>query len=464
VVVYRYLTCVVHCLDLGMINFLSKTGKIHEEFDLERPVRPVGWNLVKSIRSFAATNYCLGLFLMLVAMAMNPALFLALFVGYWAGEQLLCDFNIDLTMHKTKPLYANGGLVGSLLRFAFCLPAAQIPLVRSALYAPLSTSETEKPVETFAQNSLLKSLLWYTPRVLSLIYLIVMLVWVVEAEGGFGYTATTVFGWHPLLMSFFVVMFTNEAILTYKAPLLVQMVNDRTVLRFYHSMCHLLSIGCITFGLISIANYKTWSTDDMMPTTIFPFYTMYSPHSWLGILTVTVFGIQLLFALVLFYLVQWSAATKKVLVDVHHFTGHMMYALGLATCITGFQDMQSSDLAAADMLMATMVNGTMVMMYPNGHDDAAAYAGGASGYLPDSMLSNLSAACGILLFLLGVSTFAALKYLPKTTPPIDSLLVNADIVEPMMTQKSAGYKEDGEEASFGMNNAAYAANDENKDT
>jgi hypothetical protein len=101
---------------------------------------------------------------------------------------------------------------------------------------------------------------------------------------------------------------------------------------------------------------------------------------------------------------------KQRLVDVHHFLGHCMYGLGLATCATGFQDMQSSDLAAADAAVYTVLNGTLESEYPNGHDDA----NGDTGYLPNSTLAQLSSAGAVLLVTLGIVTYAALRFLPKT--------------------------------------------------
>jgi len=243
--------------------------------------------------------------------------------------------------------------------------------------------------------------LWLMPRLLSMIFLIVLLVWVVQVQGGLGYHELTVFGFHAFLMSLFVVTFTNEAILTYVAPLLPQLTNDRSYLRYFHVTCHVLGLTCLILGMIAIVDYKAWSD---VPT-VFPFYTMYSAHSWMGVLTIAFWGIQALYSVVVFYAIQWtpdSAKTKEKLVNFHHFLGHCTYAFGLATCALGFQDMQSSDLAtstppgAMNMTMSTM-----------------------EGYLPDSTFSQLSGAGTVLLATLGMSTFAALNFIPR--PVIKSL-------------------------------------------
>ena len=136
---------------------------------------------------------------------------------------------------------------------------------------------------------------------------------------------------------------------------------------------------------------------------------MYSAHSWMGVLTVALLGLQILFSIVLFYVMKWPAGSEKSQGDwkgVHHFMGHCLFALALATCATGFQDMQSSDLAASYASMGDMgsANATMAM-----------YQGGEvaeGGYSYNSVNSQLAAAAAVMLIALGVSTFAVIRFLP----------------------------------------------------
>ena len=82
-----------------MKQFLSKTGDFSDLSELKEPIplRPIGWTTVKMILGLLnAVKYAMSLFLMLVAMTFNPSLFLALFVGYWAGDMLFCDFELNL--------------------------------------------------------------------------------------------------------------------------------------------------------------------------------------------------------------------------------------------------------------------------------------------------------------------------------------------------------------------------------
>eukprot|EP01035_Chromulina_nebulosa_P022251 gene22251-28822_t len=318
---YKYIDCVSHSLELGMQSFLTKTENCCDNGELQRPKRPLGWTTMKAIKSLvSAVKYGLSVMLMLVAMTFNPSLFLALFVGYWVGDMMFCDYRLDLSMRIVKPTYSNGGLVGSLIRWALCVPLSHQEFIRSSLYNKESTMTVDKA--SYHNNWTL----WLLPRLSSLIYLVILLVWIIQVEGGFGYVEDSVFGWHALLMSFFVVLFTNEALLTYRAPLLPQLTNNIQLLKYYHVICHVFSM------------------------VQFPFYTMYSPHSWLGVLTVALFGIQVIFSVSINYVKAVKSLDGR-----------------LATCITGFQDMQSSDLASSTPATTTMIGGTMTEMPAMGY-------------------------------------------------------------------------------------------------
>ena len=181
---------------------------------------------------------------------------------------------------------------------------------------------------------------------------------------------------------------------------------------------------CIIIGLIAIVDYKAWS-DQAAVGTMYPHYVMYSPHSWLGVCTVALFGIQVLYSFIIFYLMKWpegTEETKKQYVEVHHFMGHAMFALGLTTCATGFQDMQSSDLAMADM---PILMNTSYVPPPDSME----------GYGPSSVDAQLASTGAILLFALGAATFSALRFLPlaKSTIPTSA---------PIAWQSSSGENDD----------------------
>mmetsp|Transcript_15721 Transcript_15721/g.21595 ORF Transcript_15721/g.21595 Transcript_15721/m.21595 type:complete len:487 (+) Transcript_15721:50-1510(+) len=418
VVFYHFLECVTGCFEKGMILYLHEIQVAapvdSESSDLTKlPTivysRPKGWATVKILYGLlCACKFALTLFLMLIAMTLNPSLFLALFVGYLLGDFLFCDYKLNVLMGGHHPLQDHGGIVRKLLQMSLCVNSSQQSHEANELLEAHKVTSTDQMMPIVAVGTL-----WVLPRVFSLIYLVVLLVWIVETQGGFGFDASTVFGWHALLMSFFVTLFTNEAVLTYTAPLFPQLANHVKYLKSFHSLCHILSLTSLILGLVAIVSYKQLNPAE------FPFFTMYSPHSWLGVCTVALWGCQLLFSLWLFVLTTWpvGSTTKQGLLALHHFLGHVCFAMGLATCATGLQGMQSSDLAesssssSSSMTSTDFSNSTMTDM------------GGDMGYGPHSTKAQLASAASILLLAIGISTFAALKFLPRQTkksiPPAD---------------------------------------------
>jgi Eukaryotic cytochrome b561 len=105
--------------------------------------------------------------------------------------------------------------------------------------------------------------------------------------------------------------------------------------RIFHIVCHVCGIICAILGLVAIAKYKSMSS---LPI-IYPFYSMYSPHSWMAVAFLILWGIQLSIGLV-----SHTPAREKLspnqsgpLAHVHRFLGKSVYVVGLAVAALGFQ-------------------------------------------------------------------------------------------------------------------------------
>jgi len=241
----------------------------------------------------------------------------------------------------------------------------------------------------FCSSTFLKKYL--LPRAITFVFLIILFLWIYQAEGGLGNPEASIFGWHALLMSFFIIVFTQEGVMAYSSPIIGPFVRNRTVIKFFHVLCHILGVVCAIGGLISIVYYKSLSG---LPI-LFPFYTMYSPHSWIGVCLLCLWGFQMIAGFFgQTYFRKLTPDQRRSFSKYHRFFGRFIYGLGLVTCALGFQDMQSSDLATSTPPMANMTMDEMMMM------------GNLSGYLPNSSLAQYSSAGCLLLLLAGFATFS----------------------------------------------------------
>lgn len=228
-------------------------------------------------------------------------------------------------------------------------------------------SETQMPKEHERKSKYW--LIAVMPRVLAVIYMVLLFFWIYRAEGGLGFVESNLFGYHALLMSLFVVIFTQESLLAWSAPIF----KSKSLQRACHVLCHVAGLLCAILGLVAIVKYKKLS-----PTPIvFPFFTCFSPHSWVAIVFLSLWGIQIICKLGGLPLVY------------HRFLGNCIFAIGLAVCAMGLQDMQSSDLASSTppMDMSNMADMAMV------------------GYYPNSLNARLACAASMILVFIGIATF-----------------------------------------------------------
>jgi hypothetical protein len=232
---------------------------------------------------------------------------------------------------------------------------------------------------------------WAFPRLVAVCFFGVLFAWVYQAEGGLGTLFLHVFGLHALLMSLFVLVFTQESILVFSAPLLQPVARRFPTValwmssRAYHSTLHVVGLVCCAGGLVAIIEYKALSPSPVN----FPFYTMYSPHSWLAICFLGLWGLQFASGI---YAQMCGVSSYASWSKYHRFLGRVVYAVGLAVCALGFQDMQASDLAGSVPPYVSTANFTQDQT-----DNM--------GYYPNSQMAQLSCVAVMLLMIQAIATF-----------------------------------------------------------
>jgi len=179
-------------------------------------------------------------------------------------------------------------------------------------------------------------------------------------------------------MSLFIVVFSQEAVMAFSAPLLRLFTRNDKYLKFFHVTCHVLGILCAFGGLMGIIYYKKLAP----PPLVFPFFTMYSPHSWVGVVLLGFWTLQMSAGIYAHGIRKLTHEEYSVFRKWHTFTGKFIYAVGLAVCAMGLQNMQSSDLAASTA--------------PYLVSDPAEM----NGYLPTSSLAQYACACVFCYFYL----------------------------------------------------------------
>ncbi|KAJ3131440.1 hypothetical protein HK100_006372 [Physocladia obscura] len=214
---------------------------------------------------------------------------------------------------------------------------------------------------------------WGLARVFTVVFIVILFLWIYEAEGGLGLQEGDLFGLHALGMTIFVLVCTQEALLTLSPVPVFGAFAARRVRILVHIALHSIGIVFAMLGLVAIVYYKNLSGYPL----VFPYFHVYSPHSWVGIVVLSLWIIQAVSKL--------AGAPRKY----HAFLGNAIYITGLAACALGLQDMQSSDLASSTSPADAMNMAGMNM----------------SGYLPNSDLAQYAASGSIVLIFQGIATY-----------------------------------------------------------
>ncbi|KDP38167.1 hypothetical protein JCGZ_04810 [Jatropha curcas] len=154
---------------------------------------------------------------------------------------------------------------------------------------------------------------------------ILMLIWLLRYRGGIeydSYDADRVFNVHPFMMFCGFIFLAGEAMMVYKTiP-----VSHKTQ-KLIHLVFHLAAI-CL--GIVGIA--AVFKFHDMIKAE-----DVYSLHSWIGITTICLFGLQWLFGLFTFIIPQ-PDVTKKMMLPWHICGGRALLYMAVCAALTGIME------------------------------------------------------------------------------------------------------------------------------
>ncbi|ROT70344.1 putative cytochrome b reductase 1 isoform X1 [Penaeus vannamei] len=109
---------------------------------------------------------------------------------------------------------------------------------------------------------------------------------------------------------------------------------NKLTAKLLHTFLYLLAVPCIVVGVITVF--------DSHNLRVPPIPNLYSLHSWLGLVTVGLFALQLVVGFFSFWLLlcceQGTASFRSGLVPVHATFGIITFMLAIATCVTGYTE------------------------------------------------------------------------------------------------------------------------------
>eukprot|EP00897_Mesotaenium_endlicherianum_P001427 jgi/Mesen1/1311/ME000013S00806 len=220
--------------------------------------------------------------------------------------------------------------------------------------------------------------LQYAVHALGVLVLLATCYWTWEFRGGVAFTADKtknwppLFNWHPLMMQLGFVVFFSEAALIFRSSTTRSKATSKAI--------HMaLQIAALVLGVVAIAICYVFKG-------LGGFAHFYSIHSWLGLLAIFGFAVQVASGFSVFWWPGGQAATRAALLPWHLILGVGLYVLMLITVAAGFQEKVQ-----------------ILMSFQN-----------LPSWAPESVCINIVAFLTFLLF--GVTLYAVSLPRPKAAP------------------------------------------------
>ncbi|KAH9794380.1 hypothetical protein WN944_011386 [Citrus x changshan-huyou] len=156
--------------------------------------------------------------------------------------------------------------------------------------------------------------------------IVLLLVWLLHYRGGIEYDSDDphrVFNVHPFLMFCGFVFLAGQAMMAYKT-----VFSSRIVQKTVHMLLHLTAFCLGVVGLCAVFKYH-----DMAGLT-----DMYSLHSWIGMGTFCLFGLQWLFGFSIYMLRGPTEARRAIMLPWHVCGGRALLYMAICSALTGLME------------------------------------------------------------------------------------------------------------------------------
>ncbi|XP_046926126.1 lysosomal membrane ascorbate-dependent ferrireductase CYB561A3 isoform X1 [Lynx rufus] len=169
---------------------------------------------------------------------------------------------------------------------------------------------------------------FYALSLLGLMCVILTVYWMQLWHGGFAWDGTSrlMFNYHPVFMVAGSVVVYSAASLVYRLP--QSWVGPKLPWKIGHAVLHLLAFILTVLGLVVVFQFHNHENT----------VSLYSLHSWLGIVTVFLFACQWFLGFVVFLLPWVSVWLRSLLKPIHVFFGAVILFLSIASVISGINE------------------------------------------------------------------------------------------------------------------------------
>ncbi|CAI8605390.1 unnamed protein product [Vicia faba] len=159
-----------------------------------------------------------------------------------------------------------------------------------------------------------------------IVSIILLLVWLLHYREGIDYDSEDgfrVFNVHPLMMFLGFIFLVGEGVMAFQT-----VPKQRPVPKFVHMTLHLIAIVLGIVGLCAVFKFHNMRN----------IADVYSLHSWIGIGTFCLFGLQWLFGFVTFLFPGAQGSTRARVLPWHRAGGRVLLFMAICAAETGLME------------------------------------------------------------------------------------------------------------------------------
>ncbi|GJQ85369.1 hypothetical protein Trydic_g10143 [Trypoxylus dichotomus] len=204
---------------------------------------------------------------------------------------------------------------------------------------------------------------------LGVIILTIVLAWLLKYEEGFGFsTAGEYFCWHPLLMVFGMVFCYSQSMLIFRT--------GRKVLKNKLKLVHMtVNMTALVVSILGVVAAFASHAVRHPPTP-----DLYTLHSWIGLTTVILFGIQFIIGFTGFLFPGYSPARRALILPIHVAIGTAIFVFAIVAAITGvaektiftlgrtYQDLPNAGVLLNVIGYLIVIFGALILYLVNAHE------------------------------------------------------------------------------------------------
>lgn len=154
---------------------------------------------------------------------------------------------------------------------------------------------------------------------------VLILVWATHFRGGLSLDSSTnkqlIFNVHPVMMLIGIIVLGGEATMSYRS-----LPGSRDARKRVHLMLHGIALLLGAVGIYAVFKYHN---ESKIPN-------LYSLHSWVGLGTFILYGIQWIIGFVTFFFPKASVTARQSIVPWHAILGLFIYILAVGNAQLGF--------------------------------------------------------------------------------------------------------------------------------